>query len=275
MGENTKRKRGALIGKSNFKINLGLYVTEKRPDGFHNLETIFYPVENLYDIISIESAENTSFEMIGGDFVTVPEKNLCVKAFRLLQEKYNLSGAHIRLEKNIPSGAGLGGGSANAATVLKMTDSIFNLHISNSLLKEYAASLGSDVAFFIDNTPAYATGKGEILTPISINLTDKVISVFKPEVSIPTAEAYAHITPLPGRPCLKNLINEPIEKWKFLIVNDFEKSVFQKHPILAEIKKKYYELGASYAALSGSGSALFAIADFPIKLGSYFSGIDL
>lgn len=264
-----------MIGKANFKINLGLYVTEKRADGFHNLETVFYPIDNVCDTIEIVPSETMRFEMTGGDFVTEPEKNLCVKAFRLLQEKYHLPAVSIRLDKQIPSGAGLGGGSADAAWVLKMTNEIFNLHISNGLLKAYAASLGSDVAFFIDNVPSYATGKGEILTPIDVNLSGKVISVFKPEVSVSTAEAYAHVTPLPGRPSLKNLIMEPIERWKFLIVNDFEKSIFVKYPILSDIKKKYYDLGADYASLSGSGSALFAIADKPLKLRTYFSGIDL
>ena len=275
MGKNPQREGTILIGKSNFKINLGLYVTEKRPDGFHNLETVFYPVDNLCDTIEIEPADEVTFEMVGGDFTTDAEKNLCVKAFRLLQNNYHLPGASIRLDKNIPSGAGLGGGSADAATVLKLTNELFNLHISNSLLKEYAASLGSDVAFFIDNTPSYATGKGEILTPIPVHFSGKVISVFKPEVSVSTAEAYAHVTPLPGRPSLQNLIKEPIEKWKYLIVNDFEKSVFHQYPILADIKKKYYELGADYASMSGSGSSLFAIADKPIQLLPYFSGIDL
>ena len=264
-----------MIGKANFKINLGLYVTEKRADGFHNLETVFYPVDNVCDTIEIVPSETLGFAMTGGDFVTEPEKNLCVRAFRLLQEKYHLPAVSIRLDKQIPSRAGLGGGSADAAWVLKMTNEIFNLHISSDLLKTYAASLGSDVAFFIDNVPSYATGKGEILTPIDGDLSGKVISVFKPEVSVSTAEAYAHVTPLPGRPSLKKLIKEPIEHWKLLIVNDFEKSVFEKYPILSDIKKKYYELGADYASLSGSGSAFFAIADKPLKLSAYFSGIDL
>ena len=226
-----------MIGKANFKINLGLYVTEKRADGFHNLETVFYPVDNVCDTIEIVPAEQLSFEMTGGDFVTEPEKNLCVRAFRLLQEKYHLPAVSIRLDKQIPSGAGLGGGSADAAWVLEMTNELFNLRISYNLLKEYAAALGSDVAFFIDNVPSYATGKGEVLTPIDVDLSGKVISVFKPEVSVSTAEAYAHVTPLPGRPSLKNLIKEPIERWKFLMINDFEKSVFQKYPILSDIKK--------------------------------------
>lgn len=264
-----------MIGKANFKINLGLYVTERRADGFHNLETVFYPVDNVCDTIEIVPSDSLGFAMTGGDFVTEPEKNLCVRAFRLLQEKYSLPAVSIRLDKQIPSGAGLGGGSANAATVLKLTNELFNLQISNSLLKEYAATLGSDCAFFIDNVPSFATGKGEILTPIEVNLPGKVISVFKPEVSVSTAEAYAHITPLPGRLCLQNLIKEPIERWKYLIFNDFEKSVFQKFPVLSDIKNKYYELGADYASMSGSGSALFAIADKPIQMYPYFSGIDL
>lgn len=260
---------------SYFKINLGLYVTEKRKDGFHNLETIFYPVDLLCDTIEMESSDKLLLEMDGADFEVAPEKNICVKAFRLLQERFALPGAKFRLTKRIPSGAGLGGGSADAATVLKMTNELFNLQLSNQILKELAILLGSDVPFFIDPVPSYATGKGEILQPIEMDLSGKVISVFKPDFSVSTAAAYARIHPVAGRPCLTELVKKPFSQWKEWIVNDFETSLTPSFPVLSEIKSKFYELGADYASLSGSGSAVFAIADSPIHLAPFFSGIDL
>lgn len=261
---------------ANFKINIGLYVTSKRPDGFHNIETIFYPVSNVCDTISVEASSNElEFAMQGADFIGDNEKNLCVKAFRLLQKKYGIEGCRISLQKCIPSGAGLGGGSSDAATVLKMLNQFYDLKITDEELFDMAASLGSDVPFFILNRPAYATGKGEILEEIDLNLHGKVISVFKPAFSVPTAEAYANITPLAGRPSLTELIHEPIPDWKNLIPNDFEIALADKYPQLAEIKQKFYDLGADYAALSGSGSAVFAIADSPLDLSTCFVGQNL
>ena len=262
-----------MIRSANFKVNLGLYVTEKRPDGFHNLETIFIPVHNLEDTLEIKPNNGTvEFKMSGGDFVTDPDKNLCVKAFRLLQQDFDLPGVSIHLEKFIPSGAGLGGGSSDAACVLQMTNELFNLQLSKEQLKHYAALLGSDVPFFIENRPVYATGRGEIMQPIDVDLSEWTVSVFKPDFSISTAEAYAHVTPLSGRQHLHDLLTEPVEKWPSLFPNDFESSLFPLYPILAEMKAKFYELGAVYAALSGSGSALFAIAPHPINLEPFFKG---
>lgn len=262
-----------MLGLANFKVNLGLYVTEKRSDGFHNLETIFIPVNNCEDEITLVPASGqVQFEMEGADFVVDAEKNLCVKAFRMLQRDFELPGVSIRMVKNIPSGAGLGGGSSDAAVVLKMTNEAFDLQLSAEQLKSYAARLGSDVPFFIDNRPMYATGRGEILTGMDLDLSAWKISVFKPDFSISTAEAYARIKPVAGRPHLCDLLAEPVEKWQQLFPNDFEAALFPSYPILARIKQKFLELGAVYSALSGSGSAVFAIAKQPIDLSSFFQG---
>lgn len=261
---------------ANFKVNLGLYITERREDGFHNLETIFLPVDNQCDKIYLDSTKgDLAFSMEGGDFRVDAEKNLCVKAFRLLQKGFLLPNVEIRLEKNIPSGAGLGGGSADAAAVLDLTNQCFSLGLSNQQLREYAAQLGSDVPFFIENKPMYATGRGEILQEIDFSLKGLKISVFKPNFSISTAEAYAKIKPISGRAHLCDLIHKPVEKWQNLFPNDFETALFPSYPILAEIKQKFYELGATYAALSGSGSAVFAIAPQRINLEPYFPGQNL
>lgn len=259
-----------------FKINLGLYVTRKRQDGYHDIETVFYPVHNVTDKIEMTEGEGKiAFSMTGGDFEIEPDKNLCVKAFKVLQKEYGLPGVKIHLTKRIPSGAGLGGGSSDAAGVLKLTNELFNLHIPNQLLKDYAAQLGSDVPFFIDGRPAYATGRGEVLHPINLNLEHKKISIFKPDFSISTAEAYAHIHPIEGRTPLCEVIREDANKWHFILPNDFENSLFEKFTQLSEIKDKYYELGADYAALSGSGSAIFAISEKTIDLSPYFRGQNL
>lgn len=259
-----------------FKINLGLYVTRKRGDGYHDLETIFYPVDNLQDSIEIEKAsEGIVFTMEGGDFEVAPEKNLCVKAFKLLQEDFHLQGVKIHLTKRIPSGAGLGGGSSDAAGVLKLTNELFALGLSNEELKKRAEQLGSDVPFFIGCTPAYATGRGEIMENFPLSLAEKQISVFKPDFSIPTAEAYAQIRPQAGRNDLREIIRKDAIFWHNNLVNDFETALFPKYPQLAKIKEKFYEMGADFASLSGSGSAIFAIANEKIKLSPIFAGKDL
>lgn len=265
-----------MIAYPNFKINIGLYITKKREDGFHNLETIFYPVDNEQDKICANRLESeVIFTINGADFDEDPSKNICVKAFKLLQKQFDLGGIRIELTKNIPSGAGLGGGSSDAAAILKMTNELYELHLSHAELINYATMLGSDVPFFIDNVPAYATGKGEILRPIELDLSGKTISIFKPDFSISTAEAYAHVHPRDRRTPLTELHNLPISEWKDKIENDFEDALFPIYPILSLIKAKYYELGAEFAALSGSGSALFAIGAHPIDLMPFFSGKSL
>lgn len=255
-----------MITYPNIKINIGLNITRKRSDGFHDLETIFYPVDNKKDKleINISKTGTLSLKILNNDLISCNDDNLCLKAYHLIKAQYDIPAVDIVLTKNIPVGAGLGGGSSDAAFTLRMLNDLFDLHLSEKKLKEYASQLGSDVAFFIDNKPAFATGRGEILEPIELDLSRKVISVITPDIAISTAEAYSAVLPEEPEISLKELIKLPLSEWKNHIVNDFEKSVFQKYPQLKEIKDELYRKGADYASLSGSGSSLYAIADFGI-----------
>ena len=244
----------------NAKINIGLFVTGRRADGFHNLETVFYPI-GLSDILEIAGnggpSGEYSFRNTGIDVECAPEKNLIVKAYRLLAHAYKLPGVDIRLHKVIPFGAGLGGGSADAAFMLKALNDYFELHLSERKLMELAALLGSDCAFFIRNRPVFATGKGEVLEDIALSLADYRIVLLKPAVGVSTPEAYAGIIPQPAPVDLRRLGVWGISDWKDRIGNDFEKTVFLKYPQLAELKRKLYEAGAVYASMTGSGSAVY------------------
>jgi len=241
------------------KINLGLHVVEKLPSSYHGIETVFYPCHNYEDTIEIVPAAQFSFILKNADFICETEQNLCVKAYRLLQKCFDLSPVKITLTKQIPSGAGLGGGSADAALTLKMLNTIFSLQLSIKQLHEYASQLGSDTAFFLYNTPMYATGRGEILAPIDLDLSKYSIEIVCPTLSVSTAEAYRKVTPKKPNVCLKEIIKTPIETWKNNLVNDFEELIFEQHPQLLEIKNEFYRRGALYAAMSGSGSAVYGI----------------
>ena len=245
----------------NCKINLGLHVVRKRPDGYHDLETVFVPTDFFTDTLSIEPYNGDyEFECLGHFDAGPDDDNLCVRAYRLLQERFGISGVRIVLEKGIPTGAGLGGGSADAAFTLKGLASHFQLDIPAPEMLGLASQLGSDVPFFILNTPAYATGRGEVLTPIKASLSDYEIRIVKPDVSVSTREAYAGIQPHESSIRLDDVIcNMPVSEWRNCIHNDFEMPVFAKHPELAKIKQDFYEQGALYAAMSGSGSAMFGI----------------
>lgn len=244
----------------NPKINIGLSVVEKRPDGYHNIETIFYPIDNYYDQLIFEpTAADFEFSVESAEYLGDDNNNLCVKAFRVLQKKFDIGGVKIILRKGIPSGAGLGGGSADAAFTLKSLDKIFNLNIPESKMEEYAISIGSDVPFFLHNRAMLASGRGEMLNPIDLNLSNYHIEIVKPAVSVSTKEAYAGIIPQKPNFDLQNIVNLPISKWKNYVFNDFEETVFQKYPILKEIKSNFYDRGALYASMSGSGSAIFGI----------------
>ncbi|MCL2301833.1 MAG: 4-(cytidine 5'-diphospho)-2-C-methyl-D-erythritol kinase [Lentimicrobiaceae bacterium] len=236
-----------------------MHVIKKLPSGYHALETVFYPCHNYEDTIEITSAPQFSFILKNADFACDPEHNLCVKAFRLLQNRYNLPPVHLTLTKQIPSGAGLGGGSADAALTLKMLNAFFSLQLSTKQLHEFAAQLGSDTAFFLYNEPMYATGRGEILTPIAIDLSKYRIEIICPNIPISTAEAYKAIIPKKARIPLKKIIEAPLVTWKESLVNDFEEVIFKQHPQLLEIKNELYRSGALYASMSGSGSAMYGI----------------
>lgn len=251
-----------MITFPNAKINLGLNIVEKRPDGYHNLETVFYPVpvEDALEVnILNESTQKFRLHQAGLEIAGEAENNLVVKAYKLLDERFNLPPIDIHLFKHIPSGAGLGGGSSDAAYMLKLLNEKFNLKLSDENLEEYAARLGADCAFFIRNTPTYAEGIGNIFSPISLSLKGYQIVLVKPDIFVSTREAFARIKPHRQEIPLKEVIKRPIEEWKERMVNDFEESVFPQFPAIKEIKEKLYEAGAIYAAMTGSGSSVFGL----------------
>jgi len=237
------------------KINIGLRILSKREDGYHNISSVFYPVSSCADILEITEKEHFLFESSGID---IPKgENLCEKAFYLLRKDFSFPNVHIHLHKQIPIGAGLGGGSADAAFTLKGLNELFELEISSKKLEEYALQLGADCPFFIDNTPKYVEGIGEKMISIDLNLSKFEIRLINPEIHISTGEAYGRITPQIPKTNLLDLINQPMEHWKGKIKNDFEKSIFEKHSKLQSIKQQLYKDDAVYASMSGSGSTLY------------------
>lgn len=246
----------------NAKINLGLNITEKRKDGYHNLETIFYPIP-LEDALEITVKQDTkskySLYQTGTKIEGEAEDNLVVKAYLMLEKEFNLPPVDIHLYKHIPSGAGLGGGSADAAFMLKLLNDKFSLNLSPGELEKYASVLGADCAFFIRNKPVYAEGIGNVFTPIELSLSGYRLIVVKPDVFVSTREAFSGITPRKPVHSLKELIKYPVNEWKEKMVNDFEESIFPHHPEIELIKKQMYEYGAVYASMSGSGSSVYGI----------------
>ncbi len=240
------------------KINLGLYVTEKRPDGFHNLETIFYPVQ-LQDALEVVRSNSFSFSSSGIKIEGDINSNLVVKAYHLLKDEFDLPPVKIHLHKNIPAGAGLGGGSSDAVEMLKMLNKLFELEITEQKLFEYALSLGSDCPFFIDPKPVLAKGRGEIFSDVVLDLSGYHLLMVKPNVHVSTAEAYKNISPHKSRLSLNGLIRFPVNKWKGNIVNHFENYVFEAYPEVSQLKQLLYDEGATFALMSGSGSAVFAL----------------
>lgn len=243
----------------NCKINLGLHVVSKRADGFHELETVFYPLP-LTDALEVISPGKLAFTTSG---IAVPGDsgdNLCLKAWRLLKQDFpEIPEVNIHLHKHIPIGAGLGGGSADAAFMLQLLNNRFQLELTKEQLISYAAILGSDCPFFIENKAVYATGRGEIMTPIDLDLSGWSFVLVYPGVHINTGWAFGKITPKAPVSSLQQRIMQPVETWKETISNDFEAAVFSAHPELAGIKEKLYAAGAVYASMSGSGSAFVGI----------------
>ena len=246
----------------NAKINLGLNIVEKRPDGYHNLETVFYPI-NLQDALEVnlrEGEEEFSLKVSGVPIEGEPENNLVVKAYRLLKKDYpDMPAIDIHMYKHIPTGAGLGGGSADAAFMIKLLNDKFKLNLSIEKMEEYAAILGADCAFFIQNKPVFASGIGNIFEPIQLSLKGYYLVLVKPDIFVSTKDAFAHITPSQPTKSLKEIIRMPVETWRATMKNDFEDSVFKKFPEIAAIKDKLYDLGAIYASMSGSGSSVYGI----------------
>lgn len=243
------------------KINIGLNVVSKRDDGYHNLETVFYPV-NVHDVIDITESHQAGcdIDIEGANLACDPQQNLVVKAYNIIREHYDIPGVKVTLNKMIPSQAGMGGGSSDAAYMIKALDEMFSIGMSDDEMRLYASKLGADCAFFINPVPSYAEGIGDKLSPVSINgLDDKFLALVKPSVAVSTKEAYAGITPSTPKKCCKDIVAQPIETWANELGNDFEDSVFRSLPILGEVKKDLYNRGAIYASMSGSGSTIYGI----------------
>jgi len=243
----------------NAKINIGLYITEKRPDGFHNLESCFFPID-WQDILEIiPSKTKSTFSSSGIEIPGNPDSNICLKAYELLKYKYEIPEVKIHLHKQIPIGAGLGGGSSDGAYTLKGLNELFNLNLSNEELKNFARQLGSDCAFFIDNKPVFANKKGDEFEDIEYSLKGYYLYLIYPDIHVSTGEAYSNIKLNPSPIDLKKAIAQNPENWKDRINNDFEKSIFPNHPKLEILKDNFYKMGAIYASMSGSGSTIYGI----------------
>lgn len=249
--------------RANCKINIGLDVLRRRDDGFHDLSTVMLPVRELYDVLHIEKAEHTTFSQ-EGIIVDCPlEKNLCIKALRMMQAKYGIGQAAIHLDKRVPFGAGLGGGSSDATAVILALNKLYALNLSEEQLITAAAEIGSDTAFFIRNTPQLCSGRGEIMEDISLPLKGLWLVIVKPEEGISTAEAYSGVKPAIPQVTLAQKLMQPVAQWQGSVKNDFEPHIFAAHPQIAALKQILIEQGAIYASMSGSGSALFGIFKDP------------
>ncbi|MDR0412841.1 MAG: 4-(cytidine 5'-diphospho)-2-C-methyl-D-erythritol kinase [Dysgonamonadaceae bacterium] len=250
-----------MISFPNIKINLGLNVVSRRPDGYHNIETVFYPVRGWYDALEIVPAEKAP----GGFFPTgipVPDasaQNLVMKALALLKADYDIPEIDVHLHKNIPLGAGLGGGSSDAAFMLSLLNDFAALRLSGEQLERYASRLGADCPFFIRNQPVFAEGTGNVFTPVAVALRGYCLVVVKPDIHVSTQEAYAGVTPRQPVVSIREIIRQPVSRWKDRLANDFEESVLARHPEIGAIKQRMYDRGAVYASMSGSGSSVFGL----------------
>lgn len=243
----------------NAKINIGLYVTQKRSDGYHDIETFFYPIP-IHDILEFIPAEKTIFEYSGLDIPGDPSKNLCIKAYSILKGKFpHLPPIHIYLHKLIPIGGGLGGGSSDGSFMLNALNTHFKLELNEKELCSLALELGSDCPFFISNKPSIAFGRGEILEPFTLQLDHLYLALVNPGIHVNTSEAFKGINPIQPQKTIKDAIRLPVEKWHQSIFNDFEKSVFPKFPIIGQLKQSLYDQGALYASMSGTGSTCYGI----------------
>jgi len=244
----------------NAKINIGLNITGRRDDGYHNLETVFYPVK-INDVLEIVEADKLSFESSGLDIPGRIEDNLCIKAYHLLQHEHELPPIKIHLHKHIPIGAGLGGGSSDAAFFIKLLNESFGLRLSIERMQGYARKLGADCAFFIENKPTFAFEKGDEFEPVKLDLSKYKIVLVMPPVQVSTSEAYRGVKPAEVKISLIELIDQPVSEWRKYIKNDFEESVFRNHIMIRGVKAALYEAGALFAGMSGSGASVFGIFD--------------
>ena len=260
------------------KINLGLNVVEKRPDGYHNLQTVFYPVP-IKDALEVQQMDEGFPSDVDCDLKVTniaiegdEQRNLVVRAYLLLKQDFpTLPRIHTHLWKGIPTQAGMGGGSSDCAYMIRLLNTLFDLKLSDEQMIQYAAQLGADCAFFIKSTPCYAEGIGEKMQSITLDLSEWYIGVVRPDIPVPTKEAFSRIHPHYPKMCPKDAVMQPVETWRETLVNDFEESVFALHPEIGAIKEQLYKMGATYAAMSGSGSALFGLfKERPDRLGQQF-----
>ncbi len=261
----------------NAKINIGLNIIEKRIDGFHNIESVFYPVEwcDVLEIIPSPEKE-IKFQSSGLEIPGNESSNLCLKAWHLLQTRISIPRSVppiIYLHKVIPMGAGLGGGSADGAFTLKMLNEIYDLKLSNDELKDYARQLGSDCAFFIENRPVFCYDKGDQFEDFSLDLKGKYVVLVNPDIHISTAEAYSGVSPKKPKISLKEALKQPISTWKEIVKNDFEEKLLVKYPTITDIKASLYQSGAVYASMTGSGSTVYGIFDKEVDLKNAFPNL--
>jgi len=252
----------------NAKINLGLSIVEKRLDGFHNIETILFPIP-LFDVLEFKESEKFSIEVLGGSEKIHIQENTIYKTWKKLNENYNVPAFEIQLLKNIPIKSGLGGGSADASFFLKEINKIYKLGLSIKMMEEFIAEIGSDCPFFIRNKPAFAFSKGDLLKPVDIYLKGKYLSLIKPDISISTAKAYELSVPKIPKKDINEIISGNIYDWRYNLKNDFEDVMEQLFPSLKEIKNSIYKHVASYVSLSGSGPTIFTISEKPLDLSLY------
>ncbi len=260
------------------KINLGLNVVERRPDGYHNLETVFYPVSGISDALeltimnphfpsTVDCDIKVSNLVVEGD----EQRNLVVRAYQLLKQDFHqMPRVHAHLYKGIPTQAGMGGGSSDCAYAIRLLNEMFTLGLSDQQMIDYAARLGADCPFFILSRPVYAEGIGERMQAIDLDLSDYYIAVVRPDIPVSTREAFSLIKPQQPSKCCRVIVSQPIETWREQLTNDFEQSVFALHPEIGAIKDRLYSLGAVYAAMSGSGSAVFGLFRDEVNIGAYY-----
>lgn len=274
----THIKLNGMLVYPNAKINIGLHVVEKRPDSYHNLKTVFYPIP-LCDELQVETCTDTqgtnscTLEVSGLNVAGASDDNLVTKAYRMLQADFELPAVQVRLHKVIPMGAGLGGGSSDGAFMLRVMNELAGLQLSDEQLEQYAARLGADCAFFIRNKPVMATGIGNVFHPISLSLKGYWLVLVKPEIFVSTKVAFAGLTPKYPEVDLPTLVNRTPDTWRSAVYNDFEKTVFAEFPAISQIKEQLYRSGAIYASMSGSGSTVYALFDKPVaELETMFDG---
>lgn len=248
--------------KANCKINIGLDVLRRREDGYHDLETVMVPIVGLFDEVEVDRCDGAStFAVEGLEIDCDPEQNICMRALRLMQSRYDVGEVAITLRKHIPFGAGLGGGSADGTAVILALNELCGLGLSEDELIALAAELGSDTAFFVRNRPQLCEGRGEVISPVELDLQGRWIVLIKPDANVSTREAYAGVRPMVPERRLRERLREPMQEWQSSIKNDFERSVFAAHPIIGEFKRRLIESGATYASMSGSGSTVYGIFD--------------